>query len=40
MDTLFNTDSKALAEAAYARFRDAFLRHAEFLENRVVVGFS
>jgi hypothetical protein len=40
MDTLYDTDVKSLAHAAYARFRDAFMRHSEYNDKRVVVGFS
>ena len=40
MDTLYDTDRKRLAQAAYARFRDAFMRHSEYNDKRVAVGFS
>lgn len=40
METLYDTDRKSLAEAAYERFRSAFLRQGEFNEKRVVVGLS
>lgn len=37
MDTLYDTDTKSLAKAAYVRFRDAFMRHSEYNDKRVVV---
>lgn len=40
MDTLYDTDRKTLAKAAYVRFRDAYMRHSEYNDKRVVVGFS
>lgn len=41
MDTLYDTDKKSLAEAAYARFRDTFMRYSEYNDKRrIAVGFS
>lgn len=41
MDTLYDADGKSLAEAAYARFRDTFMRYSEYNDKRrIAVGFS
>lgn len=40
METLYDTDVKSLALTAYAHFRNAFMRHSEYNDKRVAIGFS